>query len=99
MLTYLLSHSYTDAFLAGMRGVCVVTGLMGTVIMPFLERKIGVVRTGTWSIFSELFSLIPVLLAFFISAPREGERGTTTYAALLFTGEFPNLYPVHMSLR
>lgn len=88
MLTYLLSHDYTDAFLAGMRGVCVVTGLIGTVVMPFLERRIGVVRTGTWSIFSELFCLIPVLLSFFVAPPMEGQQGSKTYAALLFTGEY-----------
>lgn len=30
MLSYLKSHGFGDAFLAGMRGLCVVTGLIGT---------------------------------------------------------------------
>lgn len=86
MLTYLLSHNYTDAFLAGMRGAGVVTGLIGTIVMPYLEKRIGLVRTGTWSIFSELVCLIPVVLSFFIDAPAQGQEGSTTNAALLFTG-------------
>ncbi|GJN87626.1 hypothetical protein Rhopal_000581-T1 [Rhodotorula paludigena] len=50
MLAYLKSHDYDDSFVAGMRGVGVVTGLLGTLLMPFLEPRIGLVRTGTWSI-------------------------------------------------
>ena len=50
MISYLKSVSYTDPFIAGMRGLNVVTGLMGTMAMPFLERRIGLVRAGNWSI-------------------------------------------------
>lgn len=50
MLAYLKSHNYPDPFVAGMRGVGVVTGLMGTLAMPMLEKRIGLVRTGTWSV-------------------------------------------------
>jgi iron-regulated transporter 1 len=50
MLAYLKSRQYSDAFLAGQRGVCVVTGLAGTVLMPWLERKVGLIRAGAWSI-------------------------------------------------
>lgn len=50
MLAYLKSRNYNDAFLAGQRGICVVTGLMGTILMPYLERKIGLIRAGAWSI-------------------------------------------------
>lgn len=50
MLSYLKTHIYSDLFLAGMRGVGVITGLMGTVVMPILEKKVGIVRTGTYSI-------------------------------------------------
>lgn len=50
MVAYLKSHNYPDPFVAGMRGVGVVTGLMGTLVMPQLEKRIGLVRTGTWSV-------------------------------------------------
>ena len=50
MLSYLKSRQYSDAFIAGQRGICVVTGLAGTVLMPWLERKVGLVRAGAWSI-------------------------------------------------
>ena len=51
MLSYLKAErSFSDAFIAGMRGICVVTGLAGTVIMPGLEKRFGLVRAGAWSI-------------------------------------------------
>lgn len=50
MISYLKSVSYTDPFIAGMRGLNVLTGLMGTIAMPFLEGKLGLVRAGNWSI-------------------------------------------------
>lgn len=42
MLSYLKSHGFGDAFLAGMRGVCVVTGLLGTV--RIIVRLLSLVR-------------------------------------------------------
>ncbi|GAA5880508.1 hypothetical protein JCM3774_000631 [Rhodotorula dairenensis] len=86
MLAYLKSHRYPDPFVAGMRGVGVVTGLMGTLAMPMLEKRIGLVRTGTWSVFSEVITLIPALLAFFVATPPEGKRGSAGNDAMLFTG-------------
>ena len=56
MLSYLKSHAYSDPFLAGMRGLNVVAGLAGTLAMPFLEKKLGLVRAGNWSIWYVLKS-------------------------------------------
>jgi iron-regulated transporter 1 len=51
MLSYLKSQrSFSDPFIAGMRGVGVVAGLAGTILMPWLERKVGLVRGGAWSL-------------------------------------------------
>ena len=50
MLSYFKAHAYSDPFLAGMRGLTVITGLVGTLAMPILERKLGLVRAGNWSI-------------------------------------------------
>ncbi|GAA5961411.1 hypothetical protein JCM8115_003438 [Rhodotorula mucilaginosa] len=86
MLAYLKSHNYPDPFVAGMRGVGVVTGLMGTLAMPMLEKRIGLVRTGTWSVFSEVVTLVPAVLAFFVATPPEGKRGSAGNDAMLFTG-------------
>ena len=55
------ARGWDDAFVAIMRvsahsmtglrqAVCVLTGLFGTIIMPWLERRIGVERAGAWSI-------------------------------------------------
>lgn len=41
-----------DVTIAWMRGVCVVTGLAGTMVMPRLERWMGLARAGAWSIWS-----------------------------------------------
>lgn len=69
MLSYLKSRSYGDAFIAGQRGICVVTGLLGTLVMPWMEKKIGLIRAGAWSIVSELLCLAPVLATFYIAMP------------------------------
>lgn len=33
-----------------MRGLAVVMGLIGTAVMPQLERRMGLVRGGAWSL-------------------------------------------------
>ncbi|GAA5835722.1 hypothetical protein JCM11251_007408 [Rhodosporidiobolus azoricus] len=86
MLAYLKSHAYDDAYVAGMRGVGVVSGLLGTLAMPVLEKKIGLVRAGSWSIMSEFITLIPALLAFFVGAPPDGQPAVAYNDALLFSG-------------
>lgn len=50
MLSYLKAQTYSDPFLAGIRGINVVAGLAGTLAMPYMERKLGLVRAGNWSI-------------------------------------------------
>jgi len=51
MLTYLKNTlSYSDPFLAGQRAACTAAGLLGTVLFPIVLGRIGVVRTGSWSI-------------------------------------------------
>lgn len=50
MIGYLKTISYSDNFIAEMRGLCVITGLIGTALSLPLEQKIGSVRAGNWSI-------------------------------------------------
>ena len=50
MLSYFKAHAYSDPFLAGMRSLNVVAGLAGTLAMPLLEKRLGLVRAGNWSI-------------------------------------------------
>lgn len=85
MLSYLKARNYSDAFIAGQRGICVVTGLLGTVLMPVLEKRIGLVRAGAWSISSEALCLAPVLASFFVSMPPAAD-GPAWSATLLFGG-------------
>lgn len=50
-LRYLKSQrDFGDPFIAGMRGVSVVMGLLGTVVMPLLAKHVGLVRGGAWSL-------------------------------------------------
>ncbi|KAG8883840.1 hypothetical protein FRB98_002779 [Tulasnella sp. 332] len=86
LISYLKTHNFQDAFIAGMRGICVATGLFGTFIMPAMEKRLGLVRAGSWAIWGELISLIPVLLSFFIGASHAGMRGPAWNQALLFGG-------------
>ncbi|KAH9932025.1 Ferroporti-1 [Epithele typhae] len=86
MLAYLKAHAYSDPFLAGMRGITVVAGLLGTLVMPVLERRLGLVRAGNWSIWSEVLCLVPVLVVLYVGAPPDGSRAPGWNAALLFGG-------------
>ncbi|KAL7420286.1 hypothetical protein Q5752_005255 [Cryptotrichosporon argae] len=63
------SQAHQEAFIGIMRSLCVVTGLLGTVLMPFLEARLGLVRAAAWSLWSELVCLVfPVLALFSASA-------------------------------
>jgi iron-regulated transporter 1 len=68
------------------QGVCVLTGLLGTLLMPLLESHIGLVRAGLWSISFELCCLLPAMLAFFIGTGVYGEHGPVGNQVLLFGG-------------
>ena len=55
MLTFLKStRDYSDPFIAGQRAICTAAGLAGTVLFPIVSRNIGLVRTGSWSIWLAL---------------------------------------------
>ncbi|KAG9098584.1 hypothetical protein FS749_003478 [Ceratobasidium sp. UAMH 11750] len=44
-ISYLKSQTdFSDPLIAGMRGLCVATGLFGTFLMPWMENRIGQVR-------------------------------------------------------
>lgn len=67
-IAYLKSETlYSDALIAGMRAVGVVTGLIGTFVMAVMEKKIGLVRTGSYSLFAELIPLIPAVVSLWIT--------------------------------
>lgn len=55
MLTFLKdSRNYSDPFIAGQRAASTAAGLTGTVLFPIVSRKLGLVRTGSWSIWFAL---------------------------------------------
>ncbi|KAK7062106.1 solute carrier family 40 protein [Favolaschia claudopus] len=70
MLGYLKTLNFRDDFIAEMRGLCVVTGLVGTVITVPLESKLGSARAGSWSIWSMVVCLCPVLASFYLFGPQ-----------------------------
>ncbi|KAJ7034408.1 Ferroporti-1 [Mycena alexandri] len=81
MLGYLKTLDFRDDFLAEMRGLCVVTGLIGTLVTVPLENKLGSARAGSWSIWSMVICLLPVMASFYIFGPQN-----TLGAVLLFGG-------------
>ncbi|KAK0523552.1 hypothetical protein OC834_005861 [Tilletia horrida] len=84
-ITYLKSETtYSDGFIAGMRGVGVVSGLLGTMVLPLLERLVGIVRAGTYSLFAQLLPLVMSLVSLYVGADQR-ERPAWN-GALLFTG-------------
>ncbi|KAG8963024.1 hypothetical protein FRC03_003520 [Tulasnella sp. 419] len=86
MLGFLKTRSYSDAFLAEMRGLGVIMGLLGTLAASPLEARIGSIRAGNWSIWSEVICLVPVLISFYIMRPTETDRGPFWVGILLFGG-------------
>ncbi|CAO1622252.1 unnamed protein product [Parajaminaea phylloscopi] len=72
--------SYRDAFISGMRAVCVLAGLAGTYLMPWMTRRIGLVRTGSWCLAQQTVSLVPSVLCLWHGV------GLQWNTALLFTG-------------
>lgn len=65
MLSYLKMLGFDDSFIALMRGLCVVTGLLGTLVAFPLEQKLhSDVRAANWSIWSLIITLTPALLSF-----------------------------------
>ncbi|CBQ72206.1 related to ferroportin 1 [Sporisorium reilianum SRZ2] len=92
-IAYLKSETlYSDAFIAGMRAVGVVTGLVGTFVMPVMEKRIGLVRTGSYSLFAELIPLVPAVVSLWITgSPRDrfglsDKRRPSWNTGLLFSG-------------
>ncbi|KZT36651.1 hypothetical protein SISSUDRAFT_1049588 [Sistotremastrum suecicum HHB10207 ss-3] len=84
MIVYLKSRGYSDAFIAAMRGLNVLTGLLGTVVMPLGERKLGLVRTGSWAIWSEAVTLIPVVVSLFLAG--QGSASETLLTRVMLFG-------------
>ncbi|KAJ7833022.1 Ferroporti-1 [Mycena olivaceomarginata] len=84
-LSYLKSETdFSDPFIAGMRATCVLAGLIGTFMMPWLDRMIGLTRAASWSVWSEVLSLLPVVISLFLSA-NEHHRAAWN-SAMLFGG-------------
>ncbi|PBK68721.1 hypothetical protein ARMSODRAFT_1019322 [Armillaria solidipes] len=69
-----------------MRAICTVTGLIGTILLPHVERKIGLIRCGTWSIWSEVVTLVPTVLALYIGVPKGIGHGPAYNNTMLFGG-------------
>jgi len=70
MLTFLKnSRNYSDPFIAGQRAACTAAGLTGTLLFPIVSRKLGLVRTGSWSIWSEFMCLVPVVISLYVGVP------------------------------
>ncbi|KAG2011439.1 hypothetical protein CC2G_011559 [Coprinopsis cinerea AmutBmut pab1-1] len=89
MLTFLKNTlNYSDPFLAAQRGVCTIAGLIGTLLFPLVMQRIGLVRTGSWAIWSEFACLIPVVVSLYVgSSERVTKISTPPWnAAMLFGG-------------
>ncbi|KAJ6511631.1 Ferroporti-1 [Mycena vulgaris] len=82
MLGYLKTLDFRDDFLAEMRALCVATGLLGTLITVPLERRLGSARAGSWSIWSMVVCLLPVMASFYIFGPRNGLGATLLFGGM-----------------
>ncbi|WWD03413.1 hypothetical protein V865_001465 [Kwoniella europaea PYCC6329] len=80
------ARGWDDTIIASMRGLCLVTGLIGTAVMPILERRVGLERAGAWSIWYEVACLAPVAVSFFFGTGKYGEHGPVWNSIVLFGG-------------
>ncbi|KAJ3332578.1 hypothetical protein HDU76_013755 [Blyttiomyces sp. JEL0837] len=66
-ITYLLAVGYSNELLAGMRTLAVIMGVLATITITPMITKIGLVRTGLWSIWSQTFFIAVAVGSFFLS--------------------------------
>ncbi len=67
--TSMTQPAYSDPFIASMRGISVLVGLLATLVAPRTIRAIGLERSGLWAIWSQVLCLIPLILTFFVTLP------------------------------
>lgn len=69
-----------------MRGSGVLTGLLGMVVAPTLERRLGSARAGSWSIWSEVAFLILAVLVFAYQIHYSGTTRIPAASSILLYG-------------
>lgn len=65
MVAYLKIEGYSDGMIAAMRSLSVLVGLLATFAAPRVIKRVGLERSGLWSLWSQALSLIPVALTFY----------------------------------
>ncbi|KAI7826084.1 Ferroporti-1 [Gamsiella multidivaricata] len=65
MIGYLQWRGFSASTIALLKGICTLSELLGTILMPILTRYLGLVRAGAWSIWLEVLTLTPVLLSIY----------------------------------
>lgn len=65
MIGYLQYRNFSATSIATLKGICTVSELFGTILMPTLTRYVGLTRAGAWSIWLEVFTLTPVLFSIY----------------------------------
>ncbi|KAJ3034805.1 hypothetical protein HDV00_004628 [Rhizophlyctis rosea] len=67
MISYLLLESYSPALVSAMRFLAVLSGLSSTFAFSKMVARLGLVRTGLWSVWMEFGFLVPVVASFWVS--------------------------------
>ncbi|KAG0372790.1 hypothetical protein BGX24_012574 [Mortierella sp. AD032] len=65
MIGYLQYRHFSAGSIATLKGICTVSELLGTILMPVLTRYVGLIRGGAWSIWLEVLTLTPVLFSIY----------------------------------
>ena len=65
MIGYLQYRHFSAGSIATLKGICTVSELLGTILMPVLTRYVGLIRAGAWSIWLEVLTLTPVLFSLY----------------------------------
>ncbi|KAF9124271.1 hypothetical protein BGW39_008324 [Mortierella sp. 14UC] len=65
MIGYLQYRNFSAGSIATLKGICTLSELIGTILMPILTRYVGLIRAGAWSIWLEVLTLTPVLFSIY----------------------------------
>lgn len=71
MVAYLKIEGYSDGMIAAMRSMSVLVGLSATFAAPRIIKKVGLERSGLWSLWSQTLCLVPVVLTFYYNMSRQ----------------------------
>lgn len=78
--SYLLTQDVRNDLIGVFQGIGAIFGVLGTILYPFLRKKVGTIRTGLFGISTQLLILSFCLAAVFVPSRRISSQATGYYS-------------------